>query len=254
MKQDFALKIIEKTRKDYDQIASSYHQTKRPAVWQASQDLFLEYIKKGDTVLDLGCGDGRLAKLISLKEVSYFGADFSKKMIEIAQKNYGNFGQFKVMSSLSLPYPDNCFNLVYAIGMLHHVPSQEFRLQILKEIKRVLKPYGYLIMTNWYLFKKPFLSKIIKQNFKKIFFLTPYDFNDIPISWKKGQTKTVERYYHAFTQTELFYLIERSRLKNLKSGLTYFQSKPRNIYTIAQKTVLQPILLKKEINLADNAS
>jgi cyclopropane fatty-acyl-phospholipid synthase-like methyltransferase len=48
----------------------------------------MEYILPGQKVLDLGCGNGRLFKILKNKNVKYVGVDNSEKLLLEAQKQY----------------------------------------------------------------------------------------------------------------------------------------------------------------------
>jgi len=124
------------------------------------KDLFSNYITRGDVVLDLGCGDGRLFQIFRDKNIDYTGIDISEKLIKIAKRKNPNT-KFIVGDALKLPFPDNSFTKVFNIAVLHHIPSKKLRLQLLSEAKRVLKPDGLLILTVWNLWDK----KVLKNYF-----------------------------------------------------------------------------------------
>ena len=103
-------------------------------------------------------------------------------------------------------------------------------------------------MTNWHLWKPPYLSSVITQNIKRTFGLSPLDFNDIYVLWKKDQTKPIQRYYHAFTRNELAKLVNATGFKIIKNGFTTYKNKNKNnILTVAQKQSLKPQPIKENI-------
>lgn len=63
MKTETAQKILEKTKRDYEQLAEEFSNT-RANLWFELQEL-AKYVKGGDKILDLGCGNGRLYELFS---------------------------------------------------------------------------------------------------------------------------------------------------------------------------------------------
>jgi len=145
MDKDYAEYLLNKTREDYNLIAEEFSMT-RWDIW-SEFNIFRGYIKDGDRVLDIGCGNGRLLKLLKDKNIDYIGVDNSEKLINLAKEKYPQ-NRFLVADSLNLPFPENYFDEVFLIAVLHNVPSKEFRLQILKEAKRVLKQDGILIIKN----------------------------------------------------------------------------------------------------------
>ena len=101
-----------------------------------------EEIKKGDKVLDLGCGSASLwPYLTKIKDIELIGADVSPKMITEAKKLFPK-GKFIVADSENLPFQDEAFDIVICSSVLHHLPSPQ---KTFKEIRRVLNPYGKLI-------------------------------------------------------------------------------------------------------------
>lgn len=207
MNRDYANYLLQKTKEDYNLIAEDFSST-RSFIWP-ELNVLTNYVKDYEKVLDLGCGNGRLFEIFKNKEIEYFGIDNSEKLIGIAKKNIP-FINFQIADALKLPFPDNYFDKVFSVAVLHHIPSKEFRLQFFKEIKRVLKPKGELILTVWGLWRnKRFLKLIFRFNLLKIFKKTKLDINDIFVPW---QNKT-DRYIHCFTKTELKKLTKESGLK-----------------------------------------
>lgn len=103
-------------------------------------------LKKGDYILDVGCGIGDLLKSLSdLKPLYCFGIDLSENMIERAQKTYSSI-RFTIGSVEKLPYENNYFNVVTLVGVFHHIQNP---IESLKEIKRVLKDDGEIIIGDF---------------------------------------------------------------------------------------------------------
>ena len=103
-------------------------------------------------ILDVGCGGGKtvheLARISSSGKV--FGIDYSEEMVRLSRKINKTFlenGHVKIMhgSVSSLPFPDGMFHLVTAFEAYYFWPNL---IDDLKEIKRVLKSGGTLLMAN----------------------------------------------------------------------------------------------------------
>ena len=95
--------------------------------------------------LDVGCASGYMISEISKEfpRTNYFGVDVYDKAISYAKKTYPNI-KFKVASADNLLFKDKSFDLILFCETLEHVESP---LNCLREIKRVLKKNGTLILT-----------------------------------------------------------------------------------------------------------
>jgi len=142
----------------YDTIASGYnaHVLKKPYETYRFDCITKKILsalpkKKGLKVLDVGCGTGEftfsvLSKI--LEKPKLVGTDFSKGMIDVCKKNFPEFS-FKVMDIQDLTFKDSTFDVVLSRQMLEHVPNP---LKAVKEMHRVLKPGGTLILStpSWF--------------------------------------------------------------------------------------------------------
>jgi len=144
MKDVYAQYLIDKTKRDYNNIALDFSNT-RQSFWNDSLFL-LDYIKKNDKLIDLGCGNGRLYKMIEKLSVDYVGLDLSEDLIKEAKESFVGVN-FVVGSALDLPFSDDTFDKVFSMAVLHHIPSWKLRRKFFKESFRVLKKEGLMILT-----------------------------------------------------------------------------------------------------------
>ena len=103
-------------------------------------DIVKEYdLKTGDKVLDVGCAKGFLVKDLaeSCPGLDVFGIDVSAYAVSNCHEDVGS--KLQVANALDLPFPDNTFDLVLAINVLHNLPRDKVVLA-LREIERVSKP------------------------------------------------------------------------------------------------------------------
>jgi len=105
----------------------------------------------GGNVLDVASGKGDfIAFLIdALKDYeSFTGIDLDKKEMEKAKKNLaGKSVKIHLMNAEKLRFHNNKFDLVSLANSLHHLENKN---EVLAEIKRVLKPGGYLIIQEMF--------------------------------------------------------------------------------------------------------
>jgi len=231
MDKEYAKYLLEKTRKDYNLIAEDFSR-KREEIWKETEFLFNDYLFAGDKVLDLGCGNGRYSPLFREKGVDYFGVDSSEELIKIAKDKYPQ-AKFQVTNTLSLSFPNNFFDKIYSIAVLHHIPSEELRLEFLKELKRILKPGGILILLVWKFHQRKEIFLLFQYTILKLFGKSKLDFRDVFKLWGKK----IERYYHCFSKKELINLFKKADFKIKKSDIVKNKRGNRqNIYLIAEKS------------------
>ncbi|PIN93090.1 class I SAM-dependent methyltransferase [Candidatus Pacearchaeota archaeon CG10_big_fil_rev_8_21_14_0_10_31_24] len=100
------------------------------------------------TVLEIGCGTGNGSRLIKkhFQAKRIYATDLDKRMIDIAKKNNKDGSiTFEVQDATKLKYKNNYFDAVFDLGVIHHIPNWK---DCLKELKRVLKPKGQLIIED----------------------------------------------------------------------------------------------------------
>ena len=105
-------------------------------------------MKNAQMALEIGCGNGNGTKLIKkyFCPVKIIGIDLDERMIKIAkQRNKDTSVTFKVMDASKLDFPDKYFDAIFDFRIIHHIPNWK---DTLKEIKRVLKPKGELILED----------------------------------------------------------------------------------------------------------
>jgi SAM-dependent methyltransferase len=93
--------------------------------------------------LDIGCFDGGITKAMgqyfNLNKMQTYGVD-----IKPYKDNYADI-TFAVYDGIQLPFSDSSFDLMSCLMTLHHIPKDNLEL-LLKEISRVMKPDGILIL------------------------------------------------------------------------------------------------------------
>jgi len=229
MKKEYAENLLKKTKQDYNEIAQEFSAT-RCQIWEETKFLFNDYVMPGDKVLDLGCGNGRFFEFLKDKDIHYIGVDFSEKLVEIAKEKYPKV-KFQVADALNLPFPNNYFDKIYSIAVLHHIPSEKFRIQFFEEARRILKPNGFFILTVWKTESKKNLNLFIKNTALRL--TGKLEKGDTFRPWGN---KDAERYFHYLSEKELTGLAKRTKFKIIKQGITTNKrGNKKNIYLIVQK-------------------
>ncbi len=102
-----------------------------------------------NTILDVGCGTGRLLRKARKywPKAQLIGVDPADGMIENARRLTPD-AKFYISKAESLPLPDESVDLVFSTASFHHWQDQE---QGLREIKRVLQVGGLLFIADFWL-------------------------------------------------------------------------------------------------------
>ena len=107
------------------------------------EDIISKY--KDEPVLDMGCGTGN--NLLYLTERGFkdiYACDYSEEALKIVRNNFKDVKLLEHDITKRFPYKDGSMNLVIADLSLHYFKKRK-TIEIIKEIKRILKADGYLI-------------------------------------------------------------------------------------------------------------
>lgn len=136
-------------RREYGLFAPTYDR-----IWARylarSIGLTVERLRLGATarVLDVGCGTGLLLDRVSLThpELELVGVDLSPRMLAVAQRRLAARASLAVADAVALPVRDGDTDVLVSSSVFHHLSEPA---QALAEWRRVLRPGGQLVMTDW---------------------------------------------------------------------------------------------------------
>jgi len=103
------------------------------------------------------------------------------------------------------------WRLVTAFAVLHHIPSQSLRLDILRTIHEILSPGGRFIHSNWQFLNSPRLRQRVRNWSEAGLTGADMDRNDYLLDWRSGGIGL--RYVHHFSGEELAELAASSGFK-----------------------------------------
>ena len=121
-------------------------------------------IKKGMQVLDLGCGDGTTALPAAKLGANVVGVDIARNLVEAGNKRAAEQGltnlKFQEGDAANLKgLPDRAFDLVVSIFGAMFAPRPA---EVAREMVRVTKPGGRIVMGNWIPNDPTLVAQILK--------------------------------------------------------------------------------------------
>lgn len=142
--------IISNTQNSYDQVAAEYaakfkdEMDDKPFDRDCLDRLARE-VKNLGPICDMGCGPGQIARYLHRQGRDTLGVDLSPRMIAEAQRLNPAI-PFHQGDMLGLPDEDNSWGGIAAFYCIIHIPREKV-VDALREMKRVLKPGGVLLVT-----------------------------------------------------------------------------------------------------------
>ncbi len=148
-------KLIALNRDFYERFGASFSGTRFGA--QPGWQHIIHHFPRRCTVLDLGCGNARLALFLdaSLEQVRYVGLEGSEALLAIARERTAQLAHVRAeclyadLSAKEWPTPPLPYDVVTALAVLHHIPGFEARVAFVRTARRYLQPDGVLILSNW---------------------------------------------------------------------------------------------------------
>ena len=210
-----AKRLLAINREFYNRFGDQFSATRQRL--QPGVKKILDSIQEDVSVLDLGCGNGHFLREISRRghTAPLLGLDFSLPLLRDAESTPGVLFRKVDLSKLSvisdqLSVTDH-WSLITAFAVLHHIPSTEMRLDILRTVRKLLKEDGKFILSNWqFLNSKKLKSRI--QSWDKVGInKNDLDEGDYLLDWRSGGEGL--RYAHHFTAEELFGLAEQVEMR-----------------------------------------
>lgn len=137
-----------KSFSDYDGFAFVYNRHWGPRYAQqvlpALEKLLLDRLPAQSTILDLCCGTGNLARVLTDRGFSVIGIDGSRQMIRLARENAPG-AKFFVADARRFRLPAACDAAVAVFDSLNHIMSVEDLVAVFRRVYRAVRPGGQFI-------------------------------------------------------------------------------------------------------------
>jgi ubiquinone/menaquinone biosynthesis C-methylase UbiE len=110
--------------------------------------LHLLDLKKEEKILDVGCEVGAMMVYAGLMGAEVYGLDICPESVEKANKylsKYSLKGKAVVGDARKINFPDNYFDKAISSDFLEHMSAKD-NIQVLREMRRVVKPGGVIVI------------------------------------------------------------------------------------------------------------
>lgn len=179
----------------YDRIANKFASSRSGYRWGCVLD-FMKSVPEGSTVYDIGCGSGRNM----CGNYKFVGLDNCASFVEMCQKN----GHSVSLGNMcKLPFMDMCADYIICVAAFHHLDTPKKRMGALKEMRRILRKGGKMLLTVW--------SHVQPPKTKRTF----DHFGDTVVPFNNEGAIT-NRYYYIFQLDNLVSLLLLSNFNIIK--------------------------------------
>ena len=142
--------IIQDTKTSYDQVAPEYAEKFKDEMDDKPfdrdcLDRLAREVRGLGAICDMGCGPGQIARYLHRQGVEALGVDLSPRMVEEARRLNPEI-PFHQGDMLALPDAESSWGGIAAFYCIIHIPRENV-VDALREMKRVLKPGGVLLVT-----------------------------------------------------------------------------------------------------------
>jgi 2-polyprenyl-3-methyl-5-hydroxy-6-metoxy-1,4-benzoquinol methylase len=230
--------LLALNRDFYNKFASAFSETRSSA--QTRLERIVAEIQNDTRVLDVGCGNGRLAQRLDheLRRVEYCGVDASPELIAIAKRHNAFLRYARTDFRIAdLTQADWCagfakasFDTIVMLAVLHHVPSFDLRRRLMSDLYTLLKPNGQLVMTNWQFDRNDRQQKRIVAWAKVGIDEKNLEPGDALLAWRRGGVGY--RYCHLISKSEVLQMADQTGFRVLRQFLA---DADLNLYSILQR-------------------
>lgn len=238
MEPEIIFHLLDLNRRFYQKFALEFSKTRQriqPGVKRA-----LKTIDPQTRLLDLGCGNGEIVKLLIQRgfQGEYVGVDSSAELLLQARMNIpAHLKPTLIHADLAAPgweekIPAGQYDLVLAFAVLHHLPGKKLRLQLAKKIRTLVDLEGRFIHSEWQFLNSSRLLERIQDWSRAGLNPDNVDPGDYLLDWRRGGYGL--RYVHHFSLKELEHLANQSGFVITKTFYSDGETGDLGLYQIWQ--------------------
>jgi SAM-dependent methyltransferase len=229
-------RLLDLNRTFYQTFATQFSITRQRL--QGGVLRILETIQPEASVLDLGCGNGELARALARRghQGPYVGLDLSAGLLAEARRNAPEHMPITfIQADLAAPgwelrLPAAAFEVILAFAVLHHIPGAQLRRQILRQVWAQLSPAGRFVHSEWQFLNSPRLRARLQPWEKCGLTAAEVDPGDYLLDWRRGGQGF--RYVHLFTISELATLAAETGFTSLETFFSDGEEGKLGLYQI----------------------
>ncbi|MDD2676459.1 MAG: methyltransferase domain-containing protein [Methylacidiphilaceae bacterium] len=178
--------------RESEELATQYEAVSTPQFLQGQKLISLLSIEPGDSVLDLGCGTGRLAQHVAKlvgPQGKVLGIDPSFQRIAIAKRREAAGLSFEVAGSDNLSsFASGSFDRVYMNYVFHWIDKKE---ETLRQIDRILKPGGRIGISTGRKDQPSRVRDLIRDSIREVLGEVPADLFVSPFRMSQNELRTL---------------------------------------------------------------
>lgn len=245
MREATRKQLLDINRTFYVSVAEPFDATRR--VWPPGKRLLLDSmpLSRGDTppsLLDVGCGNGRLALMLESRKVpwTYVGVDGSAELLALARQHTSHLSYVQTSFhrteladehwELVLGDAPPAYDVITCLATLQHLPGFDMRLRVMRTLATLLTAHGMLAISAWQFLDSPRLAG--RQLAWEGFHIDPDDVEpgDALLPWQQG--RHAARYVHQIGPQEMAQLAAEAGLVIRESYRADGREGNLNLYTI----------------------
>lgn len=241
MDESIQAQLLRINREFYTRFADAFAGTRTGA--QPGWERIIPYLPPRCQVLDLGCGNGRLARFLDerLVDVVYTGIDGSPALVALAEQATASLAHVQATfatADLTAAGWERALgtaqhDAVTVLAVLHHIPGSTARRAFLITAAGFLREGGVLILSNWrFLYNDRMRRKIVPWETIGLSH-DDVDPNDFLLDWRRDGAGW--RYVHQFEPDEVNVLAKVTGLRLVEQYEADGREGNLSLYSVLQK-------------------
>lgn len=211
-------RLLALNRQFYDEFADSFAESRgfeQPGLRRA-----LDFLPAAGRLLDVGCGNGRLAHVLESagRSVEYLGIDSSARLLEIARRQAASLrpvqAEFLIIdittAAWSSMLPAGRFQAIAMLALLHHLPGWQTRCDVLTALHNLLDAHGTVVVSAWQFMNEARLQRKVVPWSAIGLRDEQVESGDVLLDWRRGGSGL--RYCHLVSEAELAALAQAAGL------------------------------------------